>query len=182
MATGHKDPKQSAPIKKESAPLCPNGREWISKGPTHTTIKSDTINDKLSTSLRWSLVLNGYSEGDRLPQRSFADYFKLAFPMQIVPTIISRTSAELKLQHEKPITEEEFFRYLGMRLIIARINLSNINEYWKVESGEHDIHAPYAFGTTYGISKHRFEKIESCLCWYIPSKVLLTVFYAFRLF
>lgn len=152
----------------ESIPLelRPNDVPWRIQADEPPTIEPKSISTgPHNTRFIWA----NNPEQQPLPhERPLREYFDLVFPHSILQPLIQLTNEAMDEdphQVGSEFTEEEFFRYCGMRLMMTLIHLPHIDEYWKTERQEGDLINPLAFGREYGISKHRFELIERCLVW-----------------
>lgn len=148
--------------------------------------QSSIFNQERISTLRWQHHFLHWNPEQPLPEVNFIDYFKLMFPVAILETLLQSTSADIAHHHgslgahlKAPLKEDEFFRYLGMRLVMSLVHLSNNDEYWKVARAPNDLTEPMRFGEVYGISKHRFEIIEQHLRWSQPDQVRLTIALSF---
>lgn len=98
--------------------------------------------------------------------RSILEYFRLMFPMQIVPSCLEHTNMELTRKQYRHIDQSLLFQFLGIRF---NMNLDGnklaIPKYWdnhKVDVKESTFRSP-DYGARFGMTRHRFQQIQQCL-------------------
>lgn len=121
--------------------------------------------------MNWSRYFQ--ATGRAIPdEKPLMDYVKLAFPSQLLLTILQLTSQRIHRHEEDspqraPLTEEEFLKYLGLRIRMTLLQEMAVDDYWKTHSDDNDIMpVPPAFGSLYGMSRGRFRAIDRHLRWW----------------
>jgi hypothetical protein len=135
--------------------LRPHGQQWCCDG--------EIIQDATSSYRSRSKLL--WQNNDLTQTRTEFDYFALFFPCQIIADIVRLTNLELgRRLKDATLTAAEFWKYLGIRLAMNQSGSHlSIAEYWKVTLDEGAWGHPPDFGSTFNMSRHRFEDITSCL-------------------
>ncbi len=150
-------------------------REEIAQNRTHRPV-----------AVKWEALYPGQLINDY----NMVDFFKLMFPMQKIQQMLSLTNRNMKRAAETdkdhkyhPMDEAEFFRYIGIRLMIVRLKASTVKEYWEELQHEDSIHPPYNFRKRFGMPRWRFELIEKCLQWdlFDPVSCLMCIVAAYQL-
>jgi hypothetical protein len=138
--------------------LNPNGQRWFDNGE----VSIDLGINNSRTTLRWPGQVNVRGD-ENIPNRTELDYFRLLYPMHENRRTLECTNAKLIHRHYAITTEEELFQYFGLRLnmTLQRSHLS-VPEFWLKEAVEGSTFIPPNYGK-YGMSRHRFEALSSCL-------------------
>lgn len=98
--------------------------------------------------------------------RTELDYFKLMFPMDLLPSIVENTNTQLRAKRlSYQVTPGVILKYFGIRLAIA-LNRCNgkLEDFWKSTEDWEDwrLFDPPDFGSKFGMSLKMFQAINSC--------------------
>ncbi len=122
------------------------------------------------TKFHWQSVFGNVED----TSKSIWNYFQLMFPMDHLETIVSETNKgliDLKVQYPnisscEDISVGELLKYFGIRLLISLLRShESIKMYWSVESEDDTVLKGGCFNEKYGMSRQRFENIESALAF-----------------
>lgn len=140
-----------------------NDTEWTPVPDITSNLNG--FEEKIAPKLHFNVVdnyLNFTSE-----TRPAINYFKLMFPMQLVPSIIAHTNQKLRNRFGETcalMTNVEFLAYAGLRLAMALDPLyGSRKDYWATKQDEKSIQQPRCYGLRFKMSRDRFEAIDSCL-------------------
>lgn len=133
--------------------LKPDGRLWVARGSEEITLKTFRIDEGPPTTFRWEYVL------ETAHQKTPIDYVRLFFPMPILESITQLTSGEIRRHGGKVLSADEFWKYLGLRILMSIDVLPEVADYWHDSDTDSAI-VPRAFGRRFGMSKNRFEEID----------------------
>lgn len=94
-------------------------------------------------------------------------YLRLMFPVEIIPTTLQYTNTLIKgrLGEGAQMLETfELYQYLGIRLAMCLDPIyGSRKEYWATKPLDKAIRQPRDYGNRFGMSRDRFELIDSCL-------------------
>lgn len=136
--------------------LVPHGRQWK---VAQVTAEHDDVSD-VRPRIRWHTVFRGsHAEAIASP----AQYFKLFFPLHVLPTVLELTNDNIRAQDDSDHTllrSEEFLKYLGVRLSMALDPIGGYKEYWEDTSEPLTFSIPRRYGQVMKMTRSRFEEIE----------------------
>ena len=114
-----------------------------------------------------SSVWGTYLVGKRCDelQRTSIDYWKLSFPLQLLPDIVTWTTASLPAGCAKA-TEEEILAVFGILYSLTRTSEGR-RDLWSTEDG---LFPAPRFGERYSLPRNRFEVLLRCLSFCPPSE------------
>ena len=104
------------------------------------------------------------NDADEL-QRTPIDYWKLSFPLQLLPDIVTWTTASLPAGCAKA-TEEEILAVFGILYSLTRTSEGR-RDLWSTEDG---LFPAPRFGERYSLPRNRFEVLLRCLSFCPPSE------------
>jgi hypothetical protein len=136
--------------------LSPHGHSWTNNGEVSFDVTTKYHD-------RAKIIWKGPRK--YLSDRSEADYLKLMFPIKLVHVAVELTNEEfIRRGMLSNFTEEEFWRYLGIRLAmtVAGDN-KTIPEYWNETEDLESFDPPLCFGRRFDMTRHRFENITAAL-------------------
>jgi hypothetical protein len=137
--------------------------DWENKGENYVTTFPATTSHKRITMFRWDKYFTESARDPMYATRKKSDYFKLFFPLNKVNQMINLTNTGLVKEKQVPLSIEEFWCYLGLRLQMCVIGLPRVEDYWRIQG--HSIYPPHCFGEKFGMSRNRFEVIEKHFSW-----------------
>ena len=148
-ADSHSDEDDSQPDPKAVSPtaLDPHGLHWE---PVESVKVDSFQSPKRKFFLSWPNDLP-------IENRRAMDYFMLLFPISTVPDFIARTNSELEKHSQRPMTKQEFFKFIGILYCMGDLKLADRREYWSIPTPD-DLFMPPNVGR-FGIGQTRFETI-----------------------
>lgn len=137
-----------------------HGRLWFEADPlTVNPYEADIFRQPARISWPNSFNNNGH--------KSFFDYFRLVFSMDMIKTAVRGINSKLTKvsnNEKKLISCGEFVRFIGIRLAMtAEPRRGSIDTYWESKQRKGSIYTPADFGNRFGMTRHRFQEITSCL-------------------
>jgi uncharacterized membrane protein YgcG len=88
--------------------LAPHGLKWT---VAEASLEADGVSSR-KASVKW----RDYDLGDK---RTPIDYFRHFYPVRHVPEMLEATNAVLAEKEKSPLTEQEFFVYVGLLLLMT---------------------------------------------------------------
>lgn len=156
----------------EDPRLKPHKLVWTNHHSENVNICRDSINTSDRPQLNWLHLFKTECDVVPLEKRSAWHYFMLNFPMEILGALVSCTDHELKRRgHHKLQNRNEFWLYLGLRLMIVNDKINDIATPWHTTPQPHDYRIPANFNARFGMSRDRFRQIDECLSWCKPIAV-----------
>ena len=118
--------------------------------------------------LKWSIRL---ATGDTIHEsgdvnRSILpiDYFFHSFPEEQTRHTILQTNINLLMNNKRPMTRAEFYKVLGILILITRLEFTSRASLWSRTTSSKFIPAP-RIGETTGMPRNRFDELWSYLRW-----------------
>ena len=109
MREGAIDPADEAAGAEPGADdLAPHGLKWT---VAEASLEADGVSSR-KASVKW----RDYDLGDK---RTPIDYFRHFYPVRHVPEMLEATNAVLAEKEKSPLTEQEFFVYVGLLLLMT---------------------------------------------------------------
>ena len=92
------------------------------------------------------------------------DYFFFSFPSEKINLTIRLTNSCLHVKGNKLLDEREFYKFLGIIILITTLEFTSRANLWSHTSDYKHIPA-VKLGKMTGMSRHRFDEIWSELRW-----------------
>jgi hypothetical protein len=131
-----------------------HGRKW--KPCENILIDPVARSQPRKTTFKWPPIL-------QLGEASCSKYFYLFYPTNTIKETLKFTNEKLQKTKKKKIDEGDFYRWLGLRLLMTYEPLEGpIRMYWETSKQPNQAHTPRDFAQ-YGMSRHTFENILTAL-------------------
>jgi hypothetical protein len=109
--------------------LAPHGLKWT---VAEASLEADGVSSR-KASVKW----RDYDLGDK---RTPIDYFRHFYPVRHVPEMLEATNAVLAEKEKSPLTEQEFFVYVGLLLLMTFYPTFPVAVLFGVAGGVFSIH------------------------------------------
>ena len=84
--------------------------------------------------------------------------------------MLLHTSNVLQAMHKPAIIEGEYWRWLGIRLVmVIEPRKGGVAKFWEETPRPNTVYLPGRFGERFRMSRQRFQDIERCLCFTAPA-------------
>ena len=101
--------------------------------------------------------------------RTAFDYLEFMYPKDTFPAILAHTSAKLRSLHKPELTKGEYWRWLGIRVVmVLEPRKGALTVYWETVPRPFTVYLPANFAARFRMTRHRFQDISRCLSFAAP--------------